>query len=79
LFYCFEKIGVLKNLNDENSLIKKINLNDYKELKKNNNISEGMIPKLDNCFYALKNGVFEVKIGNNSMLINKKNSTELKI
>ena len=79
LFYCFEKKGVLKNLNNENSLIKKINLNDYKDLIKNNNISEGMIPKLDNCFYALKNGVNKVTIGNNSMLINKKDFTELKI
>jgi acetylglutamate kinase len=79
LFYCFEKKGVLKNLDDENSFIKKIDWNDYKKLKKNKNISEGMIPKLENCFYAMKNGVKHVRIGNNEIFSKKKYFTELKI
>ena len=79
LFYCFEKKGVLKNINDENSFIKEIDWSDYKKLKKNKNISEGMIPKLENCFYAIKNGVKLVRIGNNEIFSKKNNFTELKI
>ena len=79
LFYCFEKKGVLQNINDENSIIKKIDWSDYKKLKKNKNISEGMIPKLENCFYAMENGVKHVRIGNNEIFSKKKNFTELKI
>lgn len=79
LFYCFEKKGVLKNINDENSFIKEIDWSDYKKLKKNKNISEGMIPKLENCFYAIKNGVKLVRIGNNEIFSKKNNFTTLKI
>ena len=68
LYYCFEKKGVLKRTDDENSLIKKINNQTYKELKKSNIINDGMIPKLDNCFYALDHNVSKVCIGNPTML-----------
>ena len=68
LYYCFEKKGVLKRTDDENSLIKKINNQTYKELKKYNIINDGMIPKLDNCFYALDHNVSKVCIGHPTML-----------
>lgn len=68
LYYCFEKKGVLKRTDDENSLIKKINNQTYKELKKSNIINDGMIPKLDNCFYALDHNVSKVCIGHPTML-----------
>jgi acetylglutamate kinase len=68
LYYCFEKKGVLQHTNDENSVIKKINNQTYIELKKSNIISEGMIPKLDNCFYALDHNVSKVCIGQPTML-----------
>ncbi|MDX2196000.1 MAG: acetylglutamate kinase [Cytophagales bacterium] len=62
LVYCFEKKGVLADINDENSVIKKINSAYYMELKDRNIVSKGMIPKLDNAFQSLKEGVHEVKI-----------------
>jgi len=63
LIYCFEKKGVLGNADDESTLISKINTSAYKELKEKKLIHSGMIPKLDNAFSALKDGVKNVIIG----------------
>ena len=63
LIYCFEKKGVLQDIEDENSVIPTLDEAKYQQLKANGNIHKGMIPKLDNCFYALKNQVSQVKIG----------------
>ena len=71
LVYCFEKNGVLENINDDNSVIEQINKNTYKDLKQKNIIAEGMLPKLKNCFEALENGVAKVIIGNSKVIINK--------
>lgn len=68
IYYCFELNGVLQDFSDKNSVIKIINSDTYKKLLKNNIISDGMIPKLDNCFDAVKNGVQKVHIGNTTML-----------
>jgi acetylglutamate kinase len=68
IYYCFELNGVLKDFNDKNSVVKDINSFTYKELLENKIITDGMIPKLDNCFDALNNGVSRVNIGNTSML-----------
>lgn len=62
LKFCFEKNGVLKNPEDEESIFSKINFSDYEKYKYAGVISEGMIPKMDNAFYALKNQVKEVFI-----------------
>jgi len=64
LIYSFEKAGVLLNINDESSTIKKLDNNYYNELKNEGKIFAGMLPKLDNAFSALKNGVKKVIIGN---------------
>jgi acetylglutamate kinase len=62
LVYCFEKKGVLINVEDENSLIKQINFAYYQELKEKNIVNAGMIPKLDNAFESINKGVSEVRI-----------------
>ncbi len=62
LIYCFEKSGVLRNVEDENSVIEKLNFSDYEKYKKEGIISKGMIPKLDNAFDAIKQGVKSVII-----------------
>jgi acetylglutamate kinase len=64
LIYTFEKSGVLLNMNDDNSVIKKINAESYQGLKDKQQIFAGMIPKLDNAFTALSTGVKKVVIGN---------------
>ena len=65
-----EKNGVLRNVDQSDSIIEKINLKTYLELKKEQIISDGMIPKLDNCFHALKNKVLKVNIGTIDMITN---------
>lgn len=68
LYYCFEKQGVLKDINDEDSVIEYINTESYKELLAAQVIADGMIPKLHNCFHALQKEVMEVHIGNIKMI-----------
>jgi acetylglutamate kinase len=63
LIYSFEKNGVLLDINDEGSVIQKLNTGYYKELKQEGKIFAGMIPKLDNAFAALNSGVKKVIIG----------------
>jgi acetylglutamate kinase len=63
LIFLLEKEGVLLNVNDNNSVISNMNLDNYQQLKNNNTIYSGMIPKLDNAFSALKKGVHKVRIG----------------
>ena len=64
LVYCFEKKGVLLDVNDENSIIPEINPSKYKDLKTRGIIADGMLPKLHNAFEAINSGVKEVFIGN---------------
>lgn len=63
LVYTFEKNGVLENVDDEHSVIKRIDPISYNRLKAENVINAGMIPKLDNAFTALAAGVRQVIIG----------------
>jgi len=68
LVYSFEKEGVLLDVNDDNSVITTITKEYYQELKTplqgmGAKIFAGMIPKLDNAFAALENGVEKVIIG----------------
>jgi len=68
LYYCFEKPGVLRDRNDEGSVIRQINAQTYQELLADNSIADGMLPKMENCFHALKHGVGRVCIGDLRML-----------
>ena len=62
LVYCFEKKGVLLNPDDNDSVIADIDQEKYARLKADGIVSKGMIPKLDNAFAALAQGVKEVRI-----------------
>lgn len=66
--YCFELPGVMKDINDPNSLIEQINRDSYQQLLLDNTISAGMLPKLHNAFDALHAGVNEVAIGATNMI-----------
>jgi acetylglutamate kinase len=63
LIYCFEKKGVLENVNDNSSVITLITRDIYKYLRDANKLFDGMLPKIDNAFEAIDNGVKEVIIG----------------
>jgi acetylglutamate kinase len=73
LYYCFEKNGVLKDVNDEDSVIETIDTENYQTLLKNKIIVDGMLPKLNNCFHAIKHEVQKVYIGKSAMLTDKNN------
>jgi len=68
LIYCFEKRGVLADVNDENSVIPRIDRKLYASLKASGAIFEGMLPKLDNAFRAIDKGVTRVVICSAEMI-----------
>lgn len=63
LVYCFEKKGVLEFVDDENSVINTITRASYLQLKAEQKLFAGILPKLDNAFAAIDAGVQEVLIG----------------
>ena len=79
LVYCFEKDGVLMDKDDPTSVIKQINTESYTRLKAEGKISDGMIPKLDNAFSALRQGTASVRIKNASALCNPEAGTEISL
>lgn len=68
LTFCFEKAGVLRDADDESSLIPSITPESYTQLKADGIVSGGMIPKIDNAFAAIKHGVKSVRITHASNL-----------
>lgn len=71
LYYCFEKNGVLEDVNNDDSVIETIDTKNYQTLLENKIISDGMLPKLTNCFHAIHHQVEKVHIGKSEMLLNK--------
>jgi len=63
LIYCFEKKGILENIEDENSVINLITREKYQQLLAEKKLFDGILPKIDNAFAAIENGVKEVLIG----------------
>lgn len=74
LYYCFEKNGVLKDVKDDHSVIESITSENVQQLIDNQIISEGMLPKINNCMHAVNHNVQKVCIGKPEMLFDK-NST----
>lgn len=64
LLYCFEKNGVLRDVNNDASVIESIKSADFESLKAEKIIHDGMIPKMHNAFDAIGKGVKNVFIGN---------------
>ncbi len=62
LIFLTDVRGVLKNINDKDSLISKITVSEGKKLIENGIISSGMIPKVQNCIEAVEKGVNRVHI-----------------
>ncbi len=54
--------GVLRDKDDDSTIIPKINLKEAEQLKKDGVISGGMIPKIDCCIEAIDHGVKKVII-----------------
>jgi acetylglutamate kinase len=62
LDFCFEKNGVLIDVENNDSYIMQLNIETYKKHQQNGIISKGMIPKLDNAFAAKAFGVQQVRV-----------------
>ncbi|WP_185858287.1 acetylglutamate kinase [Blattabacterium cuenoti] len=77
LHFCFEKQGVLRDLHNPKSYFQRINFHSFQEMKKNHTIKNGMIPKLENAFFALKNGVSQVSIGLPNHYLNDMNNNTI--
>lgn len=69
LIFCFEKRGVLKNIEDETSVIRLLNESSYKNLLNQGSFADGILPKLENAFAAIHAGVKEVLIGEATHLL----------
>lgn len=63
LVYKFELAGVLRDINDPDSVIEKITPTLFKQLKADGIVSGGMLPKITNAISAVESGVKSVYIG----------------
>ncbi|UAY56293.1 acetylglutamate kinase [Arachidicoccus terrestris] len=68
LIYCFEKKGVLMDIENEDSVIGQIDQALYQQLLTDKKLFEGIIPKIDNAFAAIHSGVKDVLIGDSNDL-----------
>lgn len=62
LIFSFEKKGVLRNPDDDDSVIATINHADFARYKADGTISGGMLPKIENALNAVDAGVSKVII-----------------
>ena len=62
LIFSFEKKGVLRNPNDDDSVIPVITREDFEKYKADGTISGGMLPKIENALAAVDAGVASVII-----------------
>lgn len=76
LVYCFEKKGVLRDENDDDSVISQITRAEFEAYVAQGVIQGGMIPKLENSFSAINAGVSQVVITLSSA-INKNEGTRI--
>jgi acetylglutamate kinase len=69
LIFCFEKPGVLKDVSRDDSVIRNLNFTLYQELLSKGALHDGILPKLENAFNAIRSGVKEVLIGEHTHLL----------
>jgi acetylglutamate kinase len=72
LDFCFEKKGVLQDVEDSDSVISILNSELYNQLIEENRVHSGMLPKLQMGFDALKNDVSSVIIGDAGIINGEK-------
>jgi len=75
LVFCFEKDGVLVDIDDPDSLIETINQATFDDLKAKGIIAAGMVPKVTGALKAVSQGVTEVVIKNSANISNNRGTT----
>ena len=78
LVYCFEKRGVLRDADDDDSVISCITQAEFPVLVEQGIVSGGMLPKLENAFDAIRAGVHEVVITRADALDHPSEGTRLR-
>lgn len=68
LVFCFEKPGVLRDENDDESVVPVIDRGSFEALKSEGVITGGMIPKVENSLKSIEKGVKKVIITKSSYL-----------
>ncbi|OHD48485.1 MAG: acetylglutamate kinase [Spirochaetes bacterium GWF1_41_5] len=64
LIFLTDVNGILRSLNDENSVIPRLDIRQCREMGSSEAVSSGMIPKLNSCIRALEKGVKKIHIIN---------------
>lgn len=77
LVFCFEKAGVMADIDDPNSVIAQICPQSYKTLLADGVVNKGMIPKIDGAFRALESGVRVVTIKHSEALTDAESGTKI--
>lgn len=62
LTYCFEKAGVLRDVDDPASVIELVTAESFVTLREQGIVAKGMIPKIENALACAAAGVSEVRI-----------------
>lgn len=75
LVFCFEKDGVLADVDNPGSLIESVTPQSYTGLRAGGVVNKGMIPKIDNAFAAIAAGVESVTIKRSDNLLNPRGTT----
>lgn len=75
LIFCFEKRGVLRDADDESSVIERITAANYTALKAESAVKGGMIPKIENALKAVAQGVRSVRIKHADDLLREAGTT----
>ena len=75
LIFCFEKDGVLTDVDNPDSLIESVTRSSYAALKQDGVVNKGMIPKIDNAFAAITAGVSSVTIKHSDNLLKNRGTT----
>lgn len=77
LIFCFEKKGVLRDVNNNASVIRHLPKKLYNDLLRQNAFADGILPKLENAYAAIEKGVNEVLIGEaGDLVVNTGSETE---
>lgn len=79
LLFCFEKRGVMRDVDDDTSVIANINREGYKALLAEGVVNKGMIPKIDGAFRALECGVKVVTIKHSAELADSSAGTKIEL
>ena len=77
LVFCFEKQGVMADIDDPSSVISQIRPESYKTLLADGVVNKGMIPKIDGAFRALESGVKVVTIKHSEALACAESGTKI--